>query len=565
MQQMTVLDLYAPKQQKPDRSSFDLGRRAVDRWLGNLPSAHVGESSKALLAALQEVNALDVRPAVRIRFLESIGEHVDGAVRSLRRHYLSTEFPLPNRNRKIAELAATLLQELAIGYHCVVQQTGRRAYSALAIERTMQALGRLLVERYSLYQPAPEGLWRTLHDLYAVAEERGVTRRRVGRRGKRGSVEDAYKQILLFAAAGPYRMRHSEAGDVYDSLARWTAHTRLVRVSGGRQLDPAFVIDQQSDTAPLYHATPAALSGDLRMLDTSALAKVADIVPRRWWWQFWRPSLTKADTDIARRVVVALGALPSRQSARLPVKARAQVLVGLPAIHRSLTAQRGFDLVEVDVDVPQFTSREPRRRDVARDDVWTMQYGAELLQRMKQPPKEEAAAAKNSPPQAQNWRLLNISTGGYCLLSDRAQSTRAQVGELVTLREIDNKSHRWQIGVVRWMRQVGDALQIGVQVLGADPLPVLTKNALPDGGFGPADRSLLLPQDSISGRPRALLVTPLRYAAERRVLLNEPDREHEVVLTRLMESSSGFAQFEFQPIALAVGMDRSANDALSMI
>jgi hypothetical protein len=115
--EQTTLDLSPPPRRKPDDTSFGLGGSAVERWLAELPAAHLGETSKALLQSLHEANRLQARHGPRLRFLEMIRPRVEDTVGALRRHYLPKEFPLPERNAKVAELARALLRELAVGYY----------------------------------------------------------------------------------------------------------------------------------------------------------------------------------------------------------------------------------------------------------------------------------------------------------------------------------------------------------------------------------------------------------------------------------------------------------------
>jgi hypothetical protein len=114
--------------------------------------------------------------------------------------------------------------------------------------------------------------------------------------------------------------------------------------------------------------------------------------------------------------------------------------------------QQGLEEADAAIDTPQFTARDPRSPPHGHNDVWDLIYSADLLQRLtttgkKDTPKPSAPP----PPREQNWRLLNISAGGYCLLSDRARSARAQVGDPIAL-EAGETQHRWQLGVVRWLR-----------------------------------------------------------------------------------------------------------------
>ena len=105
-------------------------------------------------------------------------------------------------------------------------------------------------------------------------------------------------------------------------------------------------------------------------------------------------------------------------------------------------------------------------------DVWEMNYhhrGQDA-----EPSSTEVAVARaaagmqiDTSHQTQNWKMVNVSAGGYCLLWDNPETTRAQVGELLGIREqSDPDTFHWRLGVIRWLKFVEKrGLELGVQML----------------------------------------------------------------------------------------------------
>ena len=287
----------------------------------------------------------------------------------------------------------------------------------------------------------------------------------------------------------------------------------------------------------------------------------------RAWWQFWRRREEAVDPELLRRIFISLGMVPKRRHSRLAVEERSQVqvLIGLSQISKTVADEKGLILNAADAG-PNFTSRDVKTAERQEDDVWDLIFPAELPKKQIRPalPPRPQGKRQEAAGDGPNWRLLNISAGGYCLLSDPAQTARAQVGELIALRELDDRqSVDWRIGLIRWMKYVpGEGLQLGVQVLAANPAPVLVQPQQEDGGFGSQARGLMLPQSAAAEQPATLLAPCLAgYVEERRLRVSGHGSDSEVVLTRQLEATGAFTQFEFRSGA-AVAPERTELDSI---
>lgn len=569
MDDVTALDLCVPPQRKPSRDSFDYRPKALEAWLNNLPIANIGETSRALFDALTEVNQLQIKPAARLQFLDMIEGKIGYAIAGLRKHYPPREFPLPQKNRKVAELALALLREVVTGYHVIIQSAligdARlpKKLLAQAVQRAMRASGRLIVEIYSIYEPTPGNVWRVLHKLYQLAERQQVQALPVQdptlQHAKSATVNDSYKQVLLLAAAGPYRMRNNEAADIYRILERLAPRSELIALTDPRAQEATFQVDLGSDLPPLLNEHPAA-GADVRALFTGGLLRAAEaqLNYRRPWWRFWEKRTQAEDPELLRRLVISLGAIPKRQFSRQPLTSRAEVVVGLANISRALAERQGLqNQLQVEDAGAQFVGREMKINEKqGKSDVWELIFPAELARKQAEEEQNKAAklggGAKSASAQhdTQRWRMLNISAGGYCLLSDPTQSARAQVGEIMALKDASAPHETWQIGVIRWMKHMpAEGLQLGVQVLGPQPMPLLCCPEQADGSYGQPVRALLLPENIATDQPVTLITPCLHFAEQRKAMLKGMGSDAEVRLTRTLEMTGGFAQFEFRSAA----------------
>ncbi len=583
MDDLATQPLCTLPQRKPDRQAFDVRIKAVDKWLSNLPMANLGETSRQLHDALNEVNTLLMRPTRRAEFLERIRGTVYYAVEGLRKHYLHKEFPLPPKNRRVAELSLTLLEALSHGYRIVVQEAvqGARVPAAtlrLCLYRALRDTAAEAIEGYLIYEPNRPGLWLSLHRLYLIADQRGFSRARIADQQLHGgqsksSIGDAYRQILLTAAAGPYRMPQGEALETYHTVQRWAPDSRLARPGDAGTEDGVFRIRLNQDQPPLPMNTgDSPADAQTRILVTSGLVDTIEkeLSGDSRWNPFRKRPAQDADHEFLRWLMMALAVVPRRRFSRVETRNQVSVVVGLSHIHKILEdARSGKDGASTDT-ASQFTARDVEARAGRGDDIWELVYPTELLRQNEMERRSRTTSVSSKRPEEQTeqgWHLVNISAGGYCLLSDPHQSSRAQVGELIAIRELKpGERLPWQIAVIRWMKHIPDSgMQLGVQVLAVKPQPVLTRAEQESGEFAQASRCLLLPEVVSIKQPVTLLTPPLQYAESRRVRLTGHNQKAELLLTRRLENTGAFAQFEFRAAASGRAKVSGENSAFESV
>ena len=151
---------------------------------------------------------------------------------------------------------------------------------------------------------------------------------------------------------------------------------------------------------------------------------------------------------------------------------------------------------------------------------------------------------------AQNWKMVNVSAGGYCMLWDNPDTTRAQVGELLGLREeADPDTFHWRLGVIRWLKyEQKRGLELGVQMLSPGAVAIAAR---PDKGRSRDEdytRGLLLPEiASIQQRASVLLPCP-PFKVGDTAIANCHGKDVRVKLTELVENTGSFAQFQFESL-----------------
>ncbi|MCW8919065.1 MAG: hypothetical protein OQL08_09670 [Gammaproteobacteria bacterium] len=558
------IGLTIAERNPPTSTSFNYRGNALEQWVRDLPLGNVGAMSKLLYNALREVNRLAISWRDRQRFLELLRQPAEYVQQQLQQRYTGIAFPLPPKTQQVVELAKALSGEMALGYKTAIEEMLASSFlsrdnKALIelIHRAVHYLSCALLTSYKTYSSHPEDTWFELHMLYLHAEHKGVHTKRIkdseNRALPKSSIARLYKQILLLALASPYRMRQGEAHAVYHALARWAGHAHIIPYNDPSAAEALFVVHMDSDDSPDFQAFDHRdCNTELcRLVDTRQLSHVLqeELEQLR--------SDGKNDEGISAELLYRLircwGVAPKRSFSRNDKDATLEVVVGLSSLHRALATERG-DQSQLLRDKAQYQSKsvvgvsQPTNNDIwnifSRDKL-SHQYDNYKKQTEPKPEKVVEKVVR------QNWQIRNESAGGYRLAIEQNDGAKVQVGELLGLR------HRYseqpcEAGVIRWMRQPADGgLELGVQVLAPEVVPVMLHNTKRDGKAAESQPALLLPAVAAIGLPATLLTPILLFEVGMELQLHHPEQDIRIVLVERGQQTGSFTQFRFESKAEA--------------
>ena len=128
-----------------------------------------------------------------------------------------------------------------------------------------------------------------------------------------------------------------------------------------------------------------------------------------------------------------------------------------------------------------------------------------------------------------------------------------RVGELVCYRFANKQKRRWQVGVVRWLKQ-GNSLDepgninIGIMNIANGAIAVGAKAIDGLGSGTDYFRSLLIPKQISLQQVRSIVVPAFMYDVGSTLVVNMRQRMFHIQLTRMMLSTRSFTQFDFNII-----------------
>jgi hypothetical protein len=621
--------LRVPERTDAALTAFDPRPRAVENWVKTLPRADVGETARRVYKGLHEMNRVRVPDNDRFRIAELLREPVNFLAMSLKKHYIGLPLPLPRKKQKIALLARELQAEMAIAYKIIIEShlsatdpRGDGKSLTIAIHRAIYYLSEVLLRCYQMYLPAPTNVWREIHGLYCYAVEKHlhytVVKDQIGERHHNDtSINELYKQVVLMALAGPYRLRQSEIETLHGILVQWSPHTQINEITDPEQQTGMCSLNLVSDDPPGYLTLCSdANMSHCRVMDTVELINTVGAYVAQGTAVTAPGALGKANklgVDLLRRLVLTWGGMAKRNFSRTAKNSQILVTLGIDSIHyfiRSGSTQdiekridaidrpaptenavpaaappatKTLDLLPIDSAVThkpgggthfatrsRFAAKQvftPSQPDLRKKDQWNPLFKLDTPQ-YEQGPDTAADGAIAAPDDEAHYdsyvcTAVNESAGGFCLVwmpiaDTNAASLNALVGEIIGMQEIDeeNKS-RWTIGVIRWMKsRDGRQLELGVQKLAPY---ALAAGVTHDRGGQDFYRSLVLPEIRGASQP-VTIIAPNFYDPDTMLTLAVEGERKSIRLVKLLETTGAFSHYSFKELRKPERARRAAND-----
>lgn len=556
-------DIRVPEQKTASLSFCDSTPKAFKKWAGLLPMANIGEVSRQLYHAIIELNQLFLSPQQRLQLLEIIREKIHFVCAELSRHFIGTAVSLPEKQRKIANLAQALQLHLSGGYKlCVLElldagnpDKNRKAL-AIAIHHSIAELSGTILRAYQLYCPTPPNSWLDCHKLYRFALAHQLTIIEVNdatlSRRNSSSIDDAYKRILLLGCARPNQLRQTELSQLFTLLEPWTDLTDFVP---GTQGDSLFVVNMSADKSPVYRSLlDSAEEGDFFSFDSRRLSAQINLATQTAENKQESELTLPANTSNAllAHLTQALGTLAKRNFNRVTSYGSLELCVGLTAVHYFMAGRKTLN---------DFT-RQPKAEDTEdnmfirssarRNDAWAGAHDAGSRNDgtvagntpIDYTGANTSAALKNAP-RACRAKMVNTSPGGFCIAWDSQIPSSLQTGEILGVRE--QSSQPWSVAVVRWIRQIkNEGTQIGIELQAPRATPCAVRLIQKLGNRSEYLRGLMLPEISVINQPATLIVPRLPFQSGNRIILLIDDQEEQGQLLKKMTATGSINQFEIK-------------------
>lgn len=572
------IGLKIPDQSPPNGKVIYLTDKEISKWVGRLPLANIGETSRQLFLALREHNGTIIPYKKRLLCAEHLRDPVKYVGSNLSKHFVNTGFPLNEKAHKIAILNRELHNGLATSYKCVVVDTvvanhGKTDHQFLttAIHRTIHHLSKVMLLSALVYDSYPKRIWLELHVLHRLACRYNLESQRVQdpqeAYDKSSSIDETYRRTVLFWLASPYKTRQRENIQIFDALLEWASYTHLFNLDEA-PAETSIILKQNLDIPPSHGSlTPDADSRYLLKMEASKLIdklreQFDEDAPATTLW-----GIDSLDKNLLRQLIQLWSSEQKRAFVRTKLNFELRVAVGLSKIFQLVLegnkkqAEEPQEAEDVNAtwvekklsegnvfDISSRFTLEPlelQNRTEARTGGFE-DFGPNSGD--TETPESVTSIWDKPHYQGESnntylFHTLNESAGGYCLDWKAPQVPKILVGEVIGVQS-SMANNRFGVGLVRWMKSNPlDSLQVGLQMIAPNAVAVTAKHD--NNGDSTAHECLLLPEVGTSGQPTSFISPSFPFNVGDLLIIEDEKSPREIKLTRLLESSGAISQFQF--------------------
>jgi hypothetical protein len=567
-----MTDTYNPKSHFSDiglpaqdltKLSFCNGIKVANlqSWTDQLQITRVTQTSVQLYKYLPEITRLKTDPKTRLEMLEVLRPNVQISIAGLAKQFLGQPLILPEDAQKTAIVAQALQKSMINGYSiCVRDLISQKSLNsqgrdglAKAISRAMFSIGLLYLRSCQIYTPLPKGLWLLLHHLYRTADSYQILTVPIQdpmlKLRQTSNVRDTYLRTIMLACSNSNQLSQKDLAMAFEAFESW-AHPVLTREKVARDNANPFFINLSLDEPPRYKERASAEEQGYRLeLDFSrlvtALARRQDsstgngdglIIPRNM------------PADLVNHLINTWAETADRQQHRRKIKSTVDICVGITECHYFLAGEQDFGSF-------LGQARKANPEGWPTPSSYASLNGFTLAER-------SAAIGQGTIYKPTRVTVQNISAGGYCLYWQGNMPHNATAGQLLGIREVGKRD--WNLGVVRWIRQLRGASQMGIQVLALDAKPVATSVRYPRGGYSDFMRGLQLAPYEAGQTASTLLTAAAPFQEFSKVQLKSGSQTLSLNLDQCILSTNAIRQFDFHIIDTDLDLDLDPDEDREM-
>ena len=517
----------------------------VKSWVDGLRATQIAQTSAILYRTVPELTRLKTDPETRFEMLEAVRPSVQHCIQGLTKEFLNQPVVLPDNAQKAAIVAQALQKYMVDGYVTCVRdivtksRQNARALDILtkSVHRSITGIGLVFLRNFQLYTPTPRGLWLLIHSLHRTGCYYELEKKPVADAifdlDTASSIDNSYVKVLLMATAGCSQINQKDVDTLFKAVSIWSSLVKLNKhiPQDGENL---FIVNQSQDAPPGYKKrfTGSEFDYVLEMDIRSLIAQLnkqggntGDIIATKG-----KSGLIKDFPEsLLTHLLEVWVNVAERKQHRKNTRAVADICIGLVDCHYFIS-----DLTSFDSFISQNSEASDWQSDIGRN------FSTDL--------SRDKYGIGTTGPERPSFRVTvqNASSGGFCLLWQGEIPARIEAGEIVGLKEAGKRS--WSVGVVRWIRQMKKASQLGIQMLSDLPKTCGAAQIYDMGGYSDYMRAIVLPPFKMSNLGTTLLTAKAPFQEMSKAKLMNGQKITTIKLDKCIFSTGSIKQFSFHSL-----------------
>ena len=592
-----MIKLNIPERNNNPNITINPGVAQIKAKLDSLPLANARESCIQIHDLIKPLNRAPLDLNVRSQIMTMILPLLEDLIGSVRSNYMNAALPLAEKLSRNALIIRALQTEISYTYKIIVQDlledqeataTGS-VQLPQAIYYAMSFLARQLVDAYALYTDEPAHIWLELNQLYLYAEKHQLhdielNPVNASDEPKPATITNIYRRIVLLSLANPYHLMQGEAVKMFKRLIDWAPSCNIIPHGNNPVPEGQLFVDLHMDAPPLYAPnTPnkirpkegrlleikgilSKLNNEIRVLATQSKNSIHSNLAKRM------------ERDMYFRWSESWGIRRERMSHRSPTKTPTQVICSLTLAHHFISGGEHFEPEEDEIEMQGTDSLNLGKSNDSLTLIpeehtpWAQESDALHLKIGTEKPRKSTFESDEGQSQKDIWikvfatsakaieeltehqkveydtydcQIINTNQGGYGLNCPNRITPSARAGELLAARA-GQYNEGWSIGVIRWMKiSSSGGINMGVRTIAEDARAIASKAVSGIGTGSEYFRALLTPDLDPEQYPTTLIAPAAVYDIGSVIMLNFDDRILYARLTRQIESTSAYSQYQF--------------------
>ncbi|MGR9100836.1 MAG: hypothetical protein ACU826_09750, partial [Gammaproteobacteria bacterium] len=228
---------------------FSFEGEGLDDWLHSIPVMDSHAACSSLLGVLQELEAAELEPTMKLSHLKKIHAGAEEFSANLEGKFLDSSFPLGPAEKNSVELVTWLYAKMADCYFQVFElenDPSSRQMRAYALYQAFRCMGKAQVYVAEVYQWTFPGFWQNCYRFFQEAGKAGLVKEEiVDENGKPRTIENIFKQILLFEMCDANQYRPREMKKIFDFLEQFAGAALILSGNQPKRItEGCFCLDQ---------------------------------------------------------------------------------------------------------------------------------------------------------------------------------------------------------------------------------------------------------------------------------------------------------------------------------
>lgn len=585
-----------PSQDPLAENKFSLQARELRKWLKNLPYVDQDLAVSQFYNGLKRSNRQAHPTKQRLAAIEIMRPVAHDFLKNQRKYLLSQPFPLSKKATEVLKLQQNILNELAVAYKIIIQETVNRD-SQLSSKKLVTCVHHAMhyqVEQYTtlaqVYSEPPQSFWQDLCQLYGVAEHFDLlnlqVKNEIDQTNTKSSPKSIFTHACLLSLSNLHTYGHGEAEKISAFLNNSSNLTTLTDDLPTDSEYTFYINLALSKPVRLLPDEEIPISSKNRYINATDLVKQLKETSNspETDGELSQNSTHTLSKSLANRLLNKITSKPLRASKRaVPAKGRLHVVMGMRdaieilqtgyTVHQQ-TEEKNTDLELMPTDNSRvstfFNDNHGQDEDdysVSSANAWdwvgrgkvVTEYNLNSSTQEQTTPKEKAVLN----PVVQTWDISNASKGGYCLNSSNTSDYQSQVGDLILIRLEEKQSDEWRIGIIRWMQSLSEqGVKMGIETLHGTVkvMDVISAHQTINANqtskrHTDFDHVIQITEKTASGINKTIITPPNAASAGDHLVLAEDDQQQNIVFQHMMEQTISFARFSFSEMPRMPGND----------